>query len=268
MSSKYGAVPSASAVVTGDIMVEVEAPATLSAGYKFDAMYDGQTFSVTVPPEGVTKGQRIAVPFRPLILTAEATPINSGNNMSLLGQWKDGLCGCCKFGCCHAHLCCAWCCPVALMGQVLTRMKMSWLGNAAVETEYRSTFRKTLYVIIVYFVLGLIFATPSPELTKINGAYVDVSPTAPTWQIIVNNVLNLSFGLYTLIVLTKLRAAVRERYSIQEECCAGCEDCCCAFWCGCCTVAQLARQTADYDVQRAKCCTDTGLEPLPPVLTV
>eukprot|EP00957_Ditylum_brightwellii_P124956 9525860-Ditylum_brightwellii.AAC.1 len=48
MSSKYGAVPSASAVVTGDIMVEVEAPATLSAGYKFDAMYDGQTFSVTV----------------------------------------------------------------------------------------------------------------------------------------------------------------------------------------------------------------------------
>jgi len=254
MSSKYGAVPSASAVVTGDIMVEVEAPATLSAGYKFDAMYDGQTFSVTVPPEGVTKGQRIAVPFRPLMPTAEGT-----------GEWKDGLCGCCKFGCCHAHLCCAWCCPVALMGQVLTRMKMSWLGNAAKETAYRTTFRKTLYVIIIYFILGLIFGPPAPDWVLVDGEYVNVSPRIPLWQFIVNQSLNLAFGLYVLIVLTKLRAAVRERYSIHGSCCG---DCCCSLWCTCLTVAQLARQTADYDVQGAKCCTGTGLEPLPPVLTV
>jgi len=206
------------------------------------------------PPEGVTKGQRIAVPFRPLMPTAEGT-----------GEWKDGLCGCCKFGCCHAHLCCAWCCPVALMGQVLTRMKMSWLGNAAKETAYRTTFRKTLYVIIIYFILGLIFGPPAPDWVLVDGEYVNVSPRIPLWQFIVNQSLNLAFGLYVLIVLTKLRAAVRERYSIHGSCCG---DCCCSLWCTCLTVAQLARQTADYDVQGAKCCTGTGLEPLPPVLTV
>jgi len=51
MSTKYDIVPSDSAV-TGVPMVRIEAPATLSPGFRFDALYDGQTFSVTVVSHG------------------------------------------------------------------------------------------------------------------------------------------------------------------------------------------------------------------------
>ena len=33
------------------------------------------------------------------------------------------------------------------------------------------------------------------------------------------------------------------------------------FWCSCCTVAQMARHTADYETYAARCCSDTGLPP-------
>mmetsp|Transcript_14261 Transcript_14261/g.20000 ORF Transcript_14261/g.20000 Transcript_14261/m.20000 type:complete len:219 (-) Transcript_14261:269-925(-) len=217
----------------------------------------------------------ITVPFTPVAIAAEATPING----SIIGEWKDGLCGCCKFGCCHPHLCCACMCPVALMGQVLTRMKMTWLGNTARnEAEYRTTFRNTICVIIVCLLLTFIprFEDPDPVWVRIEEGiktpyYIREYPELPLWQNIVNKALNLSVALaplYAFIVLVRLRRAVRKKYSIRDERCSSCEDCCCALYCGCCTVAQLARQTADYEVQRASCCTDTGLKPIPPVMTV
>lgn len=34
---------------------------------------------------------------------------------------------------------------------------------------------------------------------------------------------------------------------------------CCAFWCTCCTIAQISRHTADYEHYPAFCCTESGL---------
>jgi hypothetical protein len=39
---------------------------------------------------------------------------------------------------------------------------------------------------------------------------------------------------------------IRHKYDIPPQCCTCdeegvCDDCCCAFWCGCCTTAQVAR---------------------------
>eukprot|EP00957_Ditylum_brightwellii_P151818 11560697-Ditylum_brightwellii.AAC.1 len=104
---------------------------------------------------------------------------------------------------------------------------MNWLGYAALEeTEWRSTFRKTLYVAIGYFVLRTAFYVPPATVQFVNGHYEEVFPDVPIWKIIIHKVLILTFAIYVLTVLTKLRRAVRAKYSIPEERCLGCEDLC------------------------------------------
>ena len=71
------------------------------------------------------------------------------------------------------------------------------------------------------------------------------------------------FGFYTLIVLTHLRRAIRMRYRIPSQAAFDgyIEDICMSFWCGCCSVAQMARQTCHYEEDDiATCCTATGLK--------
>jgi PLAC8 family len=78
-----------------------------------------------------------------------------------------------------------------------------------------------------------------------------------------------SIAIYSVV---QLRAAVRARHGIASggttKCCGGtgsgaaeaaCEDVCCVVCCHSCTLAQLARQTADYDEEEAHCCTVDGL---------
>ena len=82
----------------------------------------------------------------------------------------------------------------------------------------------------------------------------------------------LSDAFYCLWVISfvaaigYLRYVIRHKYEIPAQCCT-CDqdgvvdDCCCAFWCGCCATAQIARHeyaipatgTVKYD-----CCSATG----------
>ena len=82
----------------------------------------------------------------------------------------------------------------------------------------------------------------------------------------------LSDAFYCLWVISfvaaigYLRYVIRHKYDIPAQCCT-CDqdgvvdDCCCAFWCGCCATAQIARHeyaipatgTVKYD-----CCSATG----------
>lgn len=66
--------------------------------------------------------------------------------------------------------------------------------------------------------------------------------------------------LLNMINLTrKVRGSIRNKYQIPEERCAGAEDCACATFCMPCTICQMGRHTADFDMYRATCCTKTGL---------
>ena len=47
----------------------------------------------------------------------------------------------------------------------------------------------------------------------------------------VYSVVNVAVAIVILFVLMQVRANVRRYYNIREECCHGCEDCCCAWWC-------------------------------------
>jgi hypothetical protein len=136
-------------------IVPIVAPSNLPENYSFDAVHDGVVFPVTVPVGGVRVGQTFMVPFLPLadayaveaveVVATEVTPLTTTglvgggtdgggghrstvvttatiweSNGTSYGRWKDGLCDCCSFGCCHPSLLNSICFPQLLMGQVRT----------------------------------------------------------------------------------------------------------------------------------------------------
>ncbi|KAG7337248.1 PLAC8 family domain containing protein [Nitzschia inconspicua] len=264
--------PFTSSTASNARLVEVIAPSTLEQGYTFDAIHDGQVFPVTVPPGGVKAGESFSVPFLPsttrysddTIFYAEAIPIanevaplvsprhnttDALTSAAPLGRWKDGLCDCCAAGCCHPSCCNAIYCRQILMGQVLTRMQMTWCGNPSKSrSQSKNTFHILLWLTFGYWIISIIF-----HCDRDHNGHCDGFPYGFLGTV------RIVWFLYTVVVMTKLRKAVRDRYRIPQTQCMCFEDCCCAVFCSCCTMAQLARQTADYERQRAYCCTDTGL---------
>ncbi|KAL7548879.1 hypothetical protein ACHAWF_012142 [Thalassiosira exigua] len=256
--SKPVAVPVANAVLgLGEPLLatesrpylEVMAPATLSEGYAFEAEVDRCSFMVKVPKGGVKKGQKFTVPY-PSDKPATQAP-------SLDGRWRDGLCDCCQFGCCHSVLWNAWCCPLILVGQTMTRLKLNWLGCEKSE-QSSSTFR-----ILVGITIGYWIRLVSSDIVVATTPSTDTFIASGLHNVMVGVVIlvDLAFIVLLISLVYKTRRHIRDKYRIPQTRCKGCEDCCCAFWCTCCTNAQMARQTADYDTYAAKCCSTTGLSP-------
>lgn len=233
----YAAITGAEAVAE-PMMVEVTAPATLKAGYVFRATYSGTIFDVVVPAGGVVEGQNLVVPFN------RFNPNTTPGSGEVVGYWKDDLCACTRYGLFHPSLLNACCIPLVLLGQIETRLKLNWSGNPAPAGEWSKTFKTMAYLTVTFMILSLILSPPSPK------------EEGSVWY----NLLNFSYGLLMLVILSRVRKIVRTQNGIPEMRCIGCEDVCCAFWCVCCTVSQLARQTADYDIEDARFFTNNGLE--------
>ena len=111
----------------------------------------------------------------------------------------------------------------------MTRLKLDWLARPASDEDVKNTFKITVGIFIVY-ILSTMY-----------------------------NFVSFIYGVFLVVVLTIVRKMVREKYQIPEQRFIGCEDFCCAFWCSCCTISQLARQTADYDVNEGAFFTNDGL---------
>ena len=148
--------------------------------------------------------------------------------------------------------------PVAA-GQVMRRLNLTWFGNEGSIAQTASTFRICLYITIVYNVLDQLL-----KYYPLHVALLDWYTEDKLSQIMVTfgllrSFLELSFYIFLVCVVAKTRAYVRNKYSIPEKSCHGCEDCCCAVWCPCLTVSQMARHTADYTTYAGTCCSQTGL---------
>jgi Cys-rich protein (TIGR01571 family) len=125
-----------------------------------------------------------------------------------------------------------------------------------------STFKTALFIWLLFLLvdhgLTVVYNAYLSPLRRRDGKDVVLPPilyvimtVRATWHIV--------FAMYLIVATMKTREFIRNKYSIPEQNCAGCEDCCCSFWCSCCTIAQMARHTADYDTYRAAACTETGL---------
>jgi Cys-rich protein (TIGR01571 family) len=214
-------------------LVEITAPMTLAAGYQLDIELDGVNYKCQVPTGGVEAGQKFNVKAFDLESTA-ALPMD---------RWRDDLCDCCRFGCCHPVICLGfWCNPV-LLAQVMTRLKLNWNGEAG---NKGNTFKVIVGVwiafILVRWALGLGINYGNAQILQTVIFYLDIA-----------------FFIFIIVLAVRTRSYLRARSNIPERNCAGCEDCCCVFWCSCCTLTQMARHTYDFDKYQAVCCNSTGI---------
>lgn len=143
--------------------------------------------------------------------------------------------------------------PSVANAQIMTRMRLTWLAHPGNEAQVLNTFK--IILVLVLSALGI-----DSMLTGIGFA---IGWKIPTF---VGGTICLGCMLFMLYLVIVTRRHVRHKYEITEDRCNGCEDCCCSFWCGCCTVAQMMRHTADYQSYRGSCCTTTGLPDHAPIV--
>ena len=174
------------------------------------------------------------------------------------GKWKDGIFSCFRLGMCHPTVCNALVCPQILLGQILTRMKMSWLAIPSVGRS-PSVVRKCFALIVLVSVHDILVAPPPIELSADDASAVFLRQNR-LQMLYQATYLLMSFisTIYGVLVMVKLRAAVRMKYGIPTGRLGRLEDLVYVFCCNCCVMSQLARQTADYNTHPSMCCSPTG----------
>ena len=180
---------------------------------------------------------------------------------------KDGIFDCCKQGLIHPALWNAWCCRLILLGQVMHRLKLTWLGGEGGSVgQTAGTFRMWLAITVLYIVIDRTFP-PSVGLWMLTSYLTPYGRFVMHYWlhnltedmahlVLWRNFFWITFGMFVVAIATRTRKHVRSKYGIRGT---GLEDFCCSLWCSSCTIAQMARHTADYDNYPGLCCSETGL---------
>ena len=71
--------------------------------------------------------------------------------------------------------------------------------------------------------------------------------------------VNLTLWGFLVCVAQQTRSSVRERFLIREERCYDLEDVTVSACCLPCTIGQMYRHSANYDVYEGVCCSKNGL---------
>lgn len=279
--------------------VRVVAPATLSAGYTFDAVVDGKTISVTVPSGGVGEGETfdaiiaspaaydpeiavVPIPLDESLIAStttktvvrnadgtqtvtEETVHSDGRTSKTVstitdgpsvvgvpmvasatknaadvptGKWRHDMFAC--FDTCgNGMFWMAWCCTYLALGQLLQRLKLNVCGQPG---DYKNTC-------IIWTIIWAVLVTMYSILVSVTNGY----------GIFIYAVV----GIIALVALSNARYHMRTKWSIPADCCdnSGClSDCCCAYWCTCCSIIQMMRHTHDERADYYNFGSSTGLD--------
>ena len=221
------------------IMVHVTAPATLAEGYTFEANVNNdpnKVFNCTVPEGGVREGQIFMAPL--------PRDYNGPRLRAPTGKWKDGIFDVFNAGVCHASLCCSLFCTPIAMGQAITRMNLTWLGEAGSFLQAQRAFSVVCTLVLCYMVY-------STSVKWAEVAYEDPEDVPPYIPIMAF-IGNFLFSLWSVYSLCRTRESTRARYQIPETTSCG------ALWCSCCVSSQILRHTGEYETHPGVCCTPTG----------
>ena len=172
------------------------------------------------------------------------------------GRWKDGLCDFFNAGFCHPSLWCALCCTQIAVGQAITRLSLTWLGEPGPITRTRQAFLAICLLVGSFYTYSIAL-----ELASMPYPLEETPAYMPSLKFIGN----FLFTIWAIYSLCRTRETVRARYQIPEQYCSGCEDLCCSFFCGCCVTAQILRHTGNYETHPGACCTSTGHKPGAPI---
>ena len=217
-------------------VVSFEAPEDLPAGYQLEVEVDGRNMIATVPNGGARKGQMVTAPIH-APASAKSNDLPTGPLMPVpTGKWRNGFCDCCS-QCSKALFWLSWCCSPVSLGQIMTRMGLNWLGESEEHVDHSAFYFLSIAwaIIYVYYIIFIGLAG------------------GVAWAVF------FCFWLYVLVMMIKTRMHIRKRYNIEGSAFG---DCCASYWCGCCTLVQMATHTAaprDLEAHQ-QCCTPTGLD--------
>lgn len=235
--------------------------------------------SLYQPDEGIQKGEQFNATITAVLQgrlptgvpcsdTLPATVDSTDDSCSIIHvhapiEWRDSLCDCCILGCCHPVLCLTFWCPPLSLGQVMHRTGLDWTASP-VEHDHRQPLCSPCVVLAWMYIpflalISFLILSEYSYMNKASGRYREL----PEEFFLIRSLrilLSLLWAIFFITILSRTRSHVRRRYGIIEDpFCRGCEDCCCSFFCGKCTICQLARHTADFHRHQAACCTENGL---------
>jgi Cys-rich protein (TIGR01571 family) len=127
-----------------------------------------------------------------------------------MGHWRYSLCDCknlllCLFG---------WCLPCLPLAQLYEKMVSA------------GTFLNVVLLFCAMVTVRYILTITASAL----------GITAFTWFVWM---MNLMVQIVMIFAAVRIRKAIRLKYGIHEQCCGTCEDCCCAWCCMPCVIAQM-----------------------------
>lgn len=139
---------------------------------------------------------------------------------------------------------------------------MTWLAKpAGRKSMFQYITGKIFLFLILFSAYDALVAPPLFEVTvQDNGDVILHHNLQQRWHQMCYVLLSLPMSVYGVLIVVKLRAAIRSKYGIPTGRLGKMEDCCCVCCCNCCVMSQLARQTAEYDDEPAAWCSPTGMK--------
>lgn len=136
--------------------------------------------------------------------------------------WRAGLCDCCE----DPPLACTVClCSCNATGQTYQRVTGGGCGAVALA-------------------LWILFALSQATSQTSNSLQMSDEDHTSTVRVLggISGALAFASSIVSTYFVCTTRRAVRARDAIPEGACGACDDCCTAYWCGCCSLVQLLRQ--------------------------
>jgi len=239
----------------------IVSPATLPAGYVFEAIIDGNTLSVKVPPGGVAEGDVIQIPMaftkpheketkKSLKVTRGSDNSSSSANHN---KWRHSLCSCFNIICSSFLFWVTLFLPCVTLGQLMQRMGMNSLGFRTKNNYKNTCMTVVVFAILINLIaLNCIFyyvVTEDSLLLYIGGGVI-----------FFGNLVNYYWRV-------RLRMEIRNKFELPGSSCCPilCKDCgyssdlATSFFCSLCSLIQIGRHTHDERIFKYHANSHTGL---------
>lgn len=245
-------------------VTKVVCPASVMGGAEIDVWVNGKKVTVTVPPGGAKRGETFEVPdpLEDTPSSAESpsppsrerrsrrarttTSTDRDDDSDNRRQWRDGLLDCFSLGVFHPSLCMSFWCPLIAVGQLLTRLKLNWLGQ-------RRSSNQSAILILALLSLAAMKVDLFFSLIVARSEDLEVTVASRVFRSI------FSWGLFIfwVVVLYNIRRFVRERDGISPH--QACPAYLKILFCPTLVTAQLMRHTAYYPEHKGAYFTLDGL---------
>lgn len=189
------------------------------------------------------------------VLTAAMSVVTSPSNLDMTvaafeHEWRDGLWDIFAHGVCHPLVFLSFFAPIFALGQVMTRLKLNWIGMPSDDDGTKYIFSRIGTIVVVWLALNL----SAISLCIFAWTYVHYYIEALSFTLAMSN---LWFYGFCVFATGNTRRYIRDIYNIKDG--AGLSDYMLAAAYMPFTIAQMGRHTADYNSLQARMCSTTGL---------